>query len=63
MLLETIITIKGKNQNKLREEDLQEIQRVYENYETVDKYSYVASAEEIKDNDYNLNIPRICRYF
>lgn len=49
---------KGKNQNKLREEDLQEIQRVYENYETVDKYSYVASAEEIKDNDYNLNIPR-----
>ncbi|WP_419726416.1 type I restriction-modification system subunit M [Terrisporobacter petrolearius] len=49
---------KGKNQNKLREEDLQEIQRVYENYETVDKYSYVASAQEIKDNDYNLNIPR-----
>ncbi|AXU29205.1 TPA: type I restriction-modification system subunit M [Clostridioides difficile] len=49
---------KGKNQNKLREEDLQEIVRVYENYETVDKYSYVASAKEIKENDYNLNIPR-----
>lgn len=49
---------KGKNQNKLREEDLQEIQRVYENYETVDKYSYKARAEEIKENDYNLNIPR-----
>lgn len=49
---------KGKNQNKLREEDLQKIEKVYENYETVDKYSYVASAEEIKDNDYNLNIPR-----
>lgn len=49
---------KGKNQNKLREEDLQEIVRVYERYETVDKYSYVASAEEIKENDYNLNIPR-----
>ncbi|MDI6169477.1 N-6 DNA methylase, partial [Clostridioides difficile] len=49
---------KGKNQNKLREEDLQEIVRVYESYETVDKYSYVASSEEIKENDYNLNIPR-----
>lgn len=49
---------KGKNQNKLREEDLQEIERVYNSYETVDKYSYVASLEEIKENDYNLNIPR-----
>lgn len=49
---------KGKNQNKLREEDLQEIERVYNNYETVDKYSYKASIEEIKENDYNLNIPR-----
>ena len=49
---------KGKNQNKLREEDLQEIEKVYNNYETVDKYSYVASLEEIKENDYNLNIPR-----
>lgn len=49
---------KGKNQNKLREEDLIEIENVYNNYETVDKYSYVASLEEIKENDYNLNIPR-----
>ncbi|TAH62743.1 MAG: type I restriction endonuclease subunit M, partial [Gottschalkiaceae bacterium] len=23
-----------------------------------DKYSYVASKEEVKENDYNLNIPR-----
>ncbi|WP_250674114.1 type I restriction-modification system subunit M [Paraclostridium ghonii] len=49
---------KGKNQNKLREKDLQEIQKVYENYKTIDKYSYLASTEEIKENDYNLNIPR-----
>lgn len=26
--------------------------------ETIDKYSYVASLDEIKENDYNLNIPR-----
>ncbi|WP_411680222.1 type I restriction-modification system subunit M [Clostridium thailandense] len=49
---------KGKNQNKLREEDLKEIERVYDSYETIDKYSYVASLEEIKENDCNLNIPR-----
>lgn len=49
---------KGKNQNKLREEDLNEIVKVYDSYETVEKYSYIASLEEIKENDYNLNIPR-----
>lgn len=49
---------KGKNQNKLREEDLQKIVATYEKYETIDKYSYVASFGEIKENDFNLNIPR-----
>lgn len=49
---------KGKNQNKLREQDLVKIVNTYENYEAEDKYSYVATLEEIKENDYNLNIPR-----
>ncbi|MCH4202271.1 MAG: type I restriction-modification system subunit M [Bacilli bacterium] len=49
---------KGKNQNKLREEDLKRITDAYDRYETVDKFSYVASVQEIKDNDFNLNIPR-----
>jgi type I restriction enzyme M protein len=49
---------KGKNQNKLREQDIQKIVETYEKYETVDKYSYVATIDEIKENDYNLNIPR-----
>ncbi|MBX8944790.1 type I restriction-modification system subunit M [Lysinibacillus sp. K60] len=49
---------KGKNQNKLREEDLQKIIATYDSRETIDKYSYVASFEEIKENDFNLNIPR-----
>lgn len=49
---------KGKNQNKLREEDLQRIVDTYDKYETVNKYSYVAAYDEIKANDYNLNIPR-----
>ncbi|GGM28219.1 type I restriction-modification system subunit M [Paraliobacillus quinghaiensis] len=49
---------KGKNQNKLREQDIKKIIEMYEKYETVDKYSYVASMDEIKENDNNLNIPR-----
>lgn len=49
---------KGKNQNKLREEDIQRIVDTYDNFETIDKYSYVASRDEIIENDYNLNIPR-----
>ena len=49
---------KGKNQNILREQDLKKIIETYEKREKVDKYSYVATLEEIKENDYNLNIPR-----
>src|SRR5699024_1754497 len=49
---------KGKNQNKLREKDIEQIVNTYETWETIDKYSYVASIDEIKENDYNLNIPR-----
>ena len=49
---------KGKNQNKLREQDIQKLVETYEKRETIDKYSYVATIEEIKENDYNLNIPR-----
>lgn len=49
---------KGTNQNRLREEDIERIVEVYENREEIDKYAYVASLDEIKENDYNLNIPR-----
>jgi len=49
---------KSKNQNKLREEDIQRIVEAYEKYEIVDKFAYVATKEEIIENDYNLNIPR-----
>jgi type I restriction enzyme M protein len=50
--------IKNGNQNELRDEDVEMIVNTYRNRETIDKYSYVATLEEIADNDYNLNIPR-----
>lgn len=49
---------KGKNQNLLRDSDVDKIIETYAKRENVDKYAYVASIEEIKENDYNLNIPR-----
>ncbi len=49
---------KGKNQNNLSEENITKIIETYRNRQDVDKYAHVASLEEIKENDYNLNIPR-----
>ncbi|MGG0741231.1 type I restriction-modification system subunit M [Niallia taxi] len=49
---------KGKNQNKLRDQDIVRIVETVEKREIIDKYSYVATIDEIKENDYNLNIPR-----
>ena len=50
--------IKGKNQNKLSVENVEKIVSTYKNRATEDKYAYLASFDEIKENDYNLNIPR-----
>lgn len=49
---------KGKNQNLLRDTDIDRIVRTYQAYETVEKYAYRALREEIRENEYNLNIPR-----
>ncbi|MCC0697268.1 type I restriction-modification system subunit M [Clostridioides sp. ES-S-0048-02] len=49
---------KGKNQNKLTDENINKIIDTYRNRETVEKYSHKAFLAEIKENDYNLNIPR-----
>lgn len=49
---------KAKNQNKLKPEHIEKIVETYRNREDVEKYAHVASLDEIKENDYNLNIPR-----
>ncbi len=48
----------AKNQNILTEENLAKIVRTYRAFETVGKYAYRATAQELADNDFNLNIPR-----
>jgi len=49
---------KGKNQNRLRESDIDKIITTYSNRIEEEKYSHIARISEVKDNDYNLNIPR-----
>ncbi|STY78248.1 Type I restriction enzyme EcoKI M protein [Macrococcoides caseolyticum] len=49
---------KGKNQNNLTDEHVEKILNTYQSRETIERYSYAATLEEIKENDYNLNIPR-----
>ena len=49
---------KVKNQNYLTDENIEKIIDTYKNRSEIEKYSHNASLDEIKENDYNLNIPR-----
>ena len=56
----------GKNQNRLRPSDIEHVVDTYRKFNAgelqpgvvEDKYSFVATFDEIKANDFNLNIPR-----
>lgn len=50
--------IKGKNQNELASEHIEKIIDAYKRRENIEKYAHVATMDEIKANNYNLNIPR-----
>jgi type I restriction enzyme M protein len=50
--------IKGKNQNKLSKENIEKIVSAFVERKDIEKYAHLASFDEIKENDYNLNIPR-----
>ncbi len=55
-----------KNQNKLREADIERIVSTYRNFSAgkvkagivQEKFSFAATFDEIRENDFNLNIPR-----
>ena len=49
---------KAGNQNVLTDAHVEKIIDAYQNRETIDMYTYVASLNEVAENDYNLNIPR-----
>lgn len=49
---------KGKNQNILTDKNISKILDAYKNREDMEKYAHLATFNEIKENDFNLNIPR-----
>ena len=50
--------IKATNQNELGEKHIDDIVTAYKNRVDVDRFAHVATLDEIKENDFNLNIPR-----
>lgn len=48
----------GKNQNKLRQQDIDKIVSTFNDYTEIKRYSKVVTLEDIAQNDYNLNIRR-----
>lgn len=54
---------KNKNQNYLTDSSIKKIFETYKERKEVEKYSHKATLEEIKENDFNLNIPRYVNTF
>lgn len=48
----------GKNQNLLTAENIRKVLETYQSGQSVEKYAYLASLADIRENNYNLNIPR-----
>ena len=48
----------GSNQNRLRDQDINDITRTFHAYADVEKYARVAPLTEVEANDWNLNISR-----
>ena len=48
----------GKAQNVMEQEHIDKIVKAYHGRKDVEKFAHLASFEEIKENDFNLNIPR-----
>ncbi|KUH33347.1 hypothetical protein APY94_06315 [Thermococcus celericrescens] len=46
----------GKRQNKLRPQDIDKIVDAYNDFKNIDGYARVVSLEEVRENDYNLNV-------
>ena len=49
---------KAKAKNTLSQENIDKIVNAYKDRKDIDRYSHVASKDEVIQNDYNLNIPR-----
>lgn len=51
------VTVQGKNQNSISDEDIERIVSAHSERKEIEKFCHFATMEEIEENDYNLNIP------
>lgn len=49
---------KGKNRDILRQEDIEKIIIALKEFKNMDRYCRIVDLEELKENEYNLNVPR-----
>ncbi len=47
-----------KKRDILRDEDIKKIISSYEKFKDIEKYCHIADLDEIKENEFNLNVPR-----
>ena len=50
--------LEGKNRNKLGDADIKKITKAFQGFRDVDRYCHVAGFDELKENEFNLNVPR-----
>jgi type I restriction enzyme M protein len=50
--------LEGKNQNSLREQDIEKIINAFDSYKDIVKYARVVGFDELEENDFNLNVRR-----
>ena len=50
--------VKKNKQSVMTEEHIQKIVAAYKNNSEIEKFSHIACYQELKDNDFNMNIPR-----
>ncbi len=50
--------MEGKNQNSLRNSDIEKIVNAYDQYQDIEKYARVVDVKEIEENEFNLNVTR-----
>ncbi len=48
----------GSKQNRLRDEDIERIVKTYLDFQPVEKYAAMATLDDMRQADFNLNIPR-----
>jgi type I restriction enzyme M protein len=50
--------LEGKNRNKLRPLDIDKITKAFKDHKDIDRYCHISELDEMRENEYNLNVPR-----